>query len=158
MGKSTKNSKKAAKKRVVSKKKPVLIKKKSVSYTKKPFARNKKQLEKSLASLLCMKPVALIEYLQEIGVLKKMEKCENCDHKVLLKESNNTEDGARYKCSRCKRGFSSKKGSIFADVKITLKQAAGLLHCFVCDMPLGVARTAIGTSHQTKPKFPRHTR
>jgi len=102
----------------------------------------------ALTRLNAMEMKNFVAYMIDKGMLKPGGQCK-CGGELVLKETETTKDGFRYKCSVCKNTASVRAGSLFAKSKMTLKDVVGLTHCFIPGSPVTDMPNKCGISTRT---------
>ena len=88
------------------------------------------------------------EFLREIGILKTFRKCPYCGNKQFGKVRRNF-----YKCYRCKREWSVRKGSILERMKIPFNKFVLALKLFELEIPVLKACKELELSYNTVHKL-----
>ena len=88
------------------------------------------------------------EFLREIGILKTFRKCPYCGNKQFGKVRRNF-----YKCYRCKREWSVRKGSILERMKIPFNKFVLSLKLFELEIPVLKACKELELSYNTVHKL-----
>jgi transposase len=84
------------------------------------------------------------EFLREIGILKTFKECPYCENKHFGKVRRNF-----YKCYRCKREWSVRKGSILERMKIPFDKFVLALKLFELEIPVLKACKELELSYNT---------
>jgi transposase len=88
------------------------------------------------------------KFLREIGILKTFRKCSYCGNKHFGKVRRNF-----YKCYRCKREWSVRKGSILERTKIPFNKFVLALKLFELEIPVLKACKELELSYNTVHKL-----
>ena len=84
------------------------------------------------------------EFLREVGILKTFRKCPYCGNKHFGKVRRNF-----YKCYRCKREWSVRKGSVLERMKIPFNKIVLALKLFELEVPVLKACKELELSYNT---------
>ena len=76
----------------------------------------------------------LIKYFQDKGMLKTSIACEKCNKLMHMQFTVYSEDGFRYRCSKCKRTMSIRSGSFLAKSKLSLPTFYAFLYLHHLDV------------------------
>jgi len=88
------------------------------------------------------------EFLRKKGILKTFTQCPYCGNKHFGKVRRNV-----YKCYRCKREWSVRKGSIFEKTKVSFSKFLMALKLFELEVPVLRASKELGLAYNTVHKL-----
>ena len=74
-----------------------------------------------------------ISFLQHVGLLPKTKDCEQCHTSMALKQMNIT-DGCAFRCYKCKKKVSIRKGTFFEGAKLSLWQVFFMMYVDINDI------------------------
>ncbi|CAG9772768.1 unnamed protein product [Ceutorhynchus assimilis] len=87
----------------------------------------------------------LVEYLQNLGMLKSNFPCKNCRQTCFLQtDSNNTIINTTFYCPNCKNTFSVLDGSFFESAKMPVSNILHLMWMWACEINTESAAQSMG--------------
>jgi len=92
---------------------------------------------------VCDNPVKLLKFLLDNGLIKRQAKCprRNCRKMMVLIRDRAKRDGYKFRCSKCRTTQSIRKGSFFANSRLSIDDILCVTFCWACK--LSVKSTAI---------------
>lgn len=92
---------------------------------------------------------AAIDYLKEMGVLKRDARCDQCQSPLSMIKDKSRADGCIMYCYTCKKKQSIRAGSFLTRSKLSIKEMLLLFYCW--SLKLGMEQTfnMLGLSHVT---------
>jgi transposase-like protein len=76
----------------------------------------------------------LILFLRNKNVLPSRTNCNSCNRPMNEQKSTATIDGVIFRCTKCKRTFSIRKGSFFEKSKLELRVIASIIYLLSMDV------------------------
>ncbi|MCX8124719.1 MAG: IS1595 family transposase, partial [Spirochaetes bacterium] len=83
-------------------------------------------------------------FLREKGILKTFTKCIVCQNPHIGKVRRNF-----YRCHRCKKEWSTRKGSVLEYAKVSFRQFLLIMKLFLLEVPVNQAYKEVGLTYRT---------